>query len=86
MLNWGNAMSTLSIKAKEFVRDVKSAMDDDGLMIKYGLTSEQLQRVFKQFIDMDLLSQDQINVRAQLSESRITRAFLEVHKDSKEIR
>jgi hypothetical protein len=31
-------MSTLSIKAKEFVRDVKSAMDDDGLMIKYGLT------------------------------------------------
>ncbi len=37
-------MSTLSIKAKEFVRDVKSAMDDDGLMMKYGLSPEQLQR------------------------------------------
>ncbi len=79
-------MSALRIQAREFVRDVKSAMDDDGLMTKYGLSPEQLQRVFKQFIDMDLLSQDQITVRAQLSESTITRAFLDVQKDSKEIR
>jgi hypothetical protein len=79
-------MSTLRIKAKEFVRDVKSAMDDDGLMIKYGLTPEQLHSVFKQLIDMDLLSQDQITVRAQLSESKITRAFLDVQKTSEEIR
>ncbi len=50
-------MSALRIQAREFVRDVKSAMDDDGLMMKYGLSPEQLQRVFKQFIDMDLLPQ-----------------------------
>lgn len=78
-------MSTLSIKAKEFVEDVRSAMDDEGLIAKYGLTPEQLHRVFKQFMDMDLLSQDQISVRAQLSESAITRAFLDVQRDSREI-
>ena len=79
-------MSTLSIKAKEFVRDVKDLMDDSGLMAKYGLSADQLQRVFKQMIDMDLLSQDQIRVRAQLSDSRITQAFLDVHNESEEIR
>ncbi|MBM3298691.1 MAG: hypothetical protein FJY85_01905 [Deltaproteobacteria bacterium] len=78
-------MSTLRIKAKEFVRDVKSAMDDYGLMLKYGLTPEQLQAVFRQLIDMDLLSQDQIDVRSQLSETCITRAFLEVHKHSEQL-
>ncbi len=78
-------MDTLRIKAKEFVQDVKSVMDDNSLMIKYGLSPDQLQRVFKQLIDMDLLSQDQIEVRAQLSESRITRAFLDVQSESKEI-
>lgn len=78
-------MSTLHIKAKEFVQDVKSAMDDHGLMLKYGLTPDQLQRVFSQLIDMDLLSEKQINVRAQLSESQITRAFLEVHQNSEKI-
>jgi hypothetical protein len=80
-----NTMSTLRIKAKEFVRDVKSAMDDDGLMVKYGLTPDQLQRVFSQLVDMELLTEEQIAVRAQLSESRITRAFLEVHKESEQI-
>ncbi len=79
-------MSTLRIKAKEFVRDVKSAMDDDGLMVKYSLTPGQLQRVFSQLVDMELLTEEQINVRAQLSESRITRAFLEAHKESEQIR
>lgn len=78
-------MSTLRIKAKEFVRDVKSAMDDSGLMTKYGLTSEQLQRMFSQLIDMDLLSEEQINVRAQLSESQISRAFLEVREHTEQI-
>jgi hypothetical protein len=76
----------LRIKAQEFVRDVKSAMDDDGLMVKYGLTPDQLQRVFSQLVDMELLTEEQINVRAQLSESRISRAFLEVRKDSEQIR
>jgi hypothetical protein len=79
-------MITLSIKAKEFVRDVKSVMDDNSLMVKYRLSPDQLQRVFKQLIDMDLLSRDQIEVRAQLTESRITKAFLAVHNESKEIR
>lgn len=79
-------MSIVRINANKFVRDVECVVDDDSLMVKYGLGSYQLQRVFKQLIDMDLLSQDQIEVRAQLSESRITRAFLAVHSESREIR
>jgi hypothetical protein len=73
-------MSTLRIKAQEFVRDVKSAMDDDGLMVKYGLTPDQLQRVFSQLVDMELLTEEQINVRAQWSESRTTRAVTLSHQ------
>jgi len=79
-------VSIVRINANKFVRDVECVVDDDSLMVKYGLGSYQLQRVFKQLIDMDLLSQDQIEVRAQLSESRITRAFLAVHSESREIR
>jgi hypothetical protein len=76
----------LRINAKEFVRDVESVLDDDSLMVKYGLGPYQLQRVLEQLIDMNLLSQHQIEMRAQLSESRIARAFLAVHSEARKIR
>ena len=76
---------TIRIKAREFALDVRSAMDDNGLMAKYGLSPDQLQRIFEQLIDMDLLSEEQIKVRAELSESRITRAFLAYEQDRAQI-
>jgi len=72
---------TIRIKAREFAKDVKSSMDDNSLMAKYRLNPDQLQRIFEQMVDMDLLSEEHIKVRAMLSESQIARAFLEYEED-----
>ncbi len=77
---------TIRIKAREFAKDVRSAMDDNSLMAKYGLNPDQLQRIFEQMVDMDLLSEEHIKVRAQLSESQIARAFLEYEEDRTPLR
>jgi hypothetical protein len=78
-------MSALRIGAEQFVRDIKSAMDDDSLMAKYRLNSDQLQRIFRQLLDMELVSEEQIKIRAQLSDSQITRAFMEIHGEMREL-
>lgn len=70
-------MATTTIKAKAFLKDIASAMDDKDLMTKYGLTEEQLHRVFRQLIEMNLLSEQQLEVRTQLSDSQVTRAFVD---------
>ena len=72
---------TIRIKARQFAKDVRSSMDDASLMAKYGLSPDQLQRIFEQMVDMNLLSQENIKVRALLSESQIARAFLEHEQD-----
>ncbi len=74
-------MATTSIKAKAFLKDIASAMDDNDLMSRYGLTPEQLHRVFRQLIEMNLLSEHQLEVRTQLSESQVTRAFVDSQAD-----
>lgn len=74
-------MGTIRIKAKEFVTDIQSAMDDASMMAKYGLSSEQLQRIFDQLIQMGLISENDLRVRASISETQITRAFVEAQVD-----
>ena len=74
-------MGTVRIKAKEFVKDFQSAMDDSSLMGKYGLSSDQLQRIFGQLVDMDLISEGDLRVRALISETQITQAFVEAQGD-----
>ena len=36
-----------TIKAKDFIKDLRSAVDDTALMSKYGLSHEGLQKVFE---------------------------------------
>lgn len=78
-------MGTVRIKAKEFVRDIQSAMDDETLMAKYRISSDQLQRIFEQLIDMELVSEKDLRVRALISETQITRAFIEAQVDMRTI-
>jgi hypothetical protein len=75
----------IRVKAKEFVKDMESAMDDSSLMAKYGLTSVQLQRVFKQLVDMGLMSEGRLRLRAELTDTQITRAFVDAQEDEVEI-
>ena len=78
-------MAALKIKADEFVKDIESANDDEWLMAKYGLTPDQLQSVLRQLIDMNLVSEDQLESRTSLSDSQVTRAFVEARSDEKEL-
>ena len=74
-------MGTTSIKAKAFLKDIASAMDDNGLMTKYKLAPDQLHRVFRQLIEMNLLSEHQLEERTRLSDSQVTKAFVDSQAD-----
>ncbi len=74
-------MITVRIDAGEFVRDLQSSMDDGCLMAKHFLTPGQLQRLFRQLIDMDLISEKDLAIRSNVSASQITRAFVESQKE-----
>jgi len=69
-----------SINAKEFVGDVRSGVDDAGLLQKYGLTELQLQQVFDKLIQADFITVLELHERAKVSDTQITRAFLEAQK------
>ncbi len=70
-------MTKRRIVAREFVEDLRHGLDDTELKQKYGLSDVGLGRVFDKLIDADLISLDELWERSQLSDSRITRAFVE---------
>lgn len=78
-------MVTVRIDAGEFVRDVRSNMDDGCLMAKHFLTPRQLHQLFRQMIDMELISEKDLAIRSDVSDSQITRAFVESQKEVDEI-
>jgi hypothetical protein len=65
------------IKVKEFVTDVRKGMDDPTLMSKYGLSSKELEDVFQKLVEVDFITIVELWERARLSETGITKAFLE---------
>jgi len=65
------------IKAKSFVRDLREGMGDRQLMEKYVLSSNQLQRVFRKLIDGGVLDEMELYMRTSLSDSSISKAFLD---------
>lgn len=70
-------MTKRRIVAREFVEDLRQGLDDAELKKKYDLTDVALSRVFDKLIDADLISLDELWERSLLSDSRITRAFVE---------
>jgi hypothetical protein len=70
-------MAKRRIAAREFVADLRHGLDDSELKQKYDLTDVGLGRVFDKLIDADLISLDELWKRSVLSDSQITRAFVE---------
>ena len=70
-------MTTRRIVAREFVGDLRRGLDDSELKKKYDLSDVALGRLFDKLIDADLISLDELCERSQLSDSQITRAFVE---------
>jgi hypothetical protein len=68
------------IRVHEFVADINSGMDDPGLMTKYGLSQRELQKVFQKLIQADFITSVELWERSKLSETTITKAFLEAQQ------
>jgi hypothetical protein len=68
------------VKATELVKDMRSGMDDNALMHKYELSERQLEMVFQKLIDADFITAVEMWERAKLSDTQITKAYVEAQK------
>jgi len=73
------------LKAKDMAEDVYSGMGDTLLMKKYRLNSKQLESVLRKLLEADLITHMQLYERTSLSDSQITRAFVESAKAASEL-
>ncbi len=72
-----------TIKGRKFVKDIRSGMTDSQLSEKYGLTVQDFDRVLGYVVDAGLVTKGELQVRQQLSDSQILRAFVESSEDIK---
>ena len=78
-------MQARTITASDFVQDFRAGIDDLTLMRRYGLTEAQLENVMSELSHRCLITDTQVEERAALSDTRITRAFVETKKASKHL-
>jgi hypothetical protein len=76
---------SIRISAKEFLIDIHSGMDDEALMIRYGLLPRQLQSAFRQIINAGLATPMELSKRLSITKSQVREAFVEVGKAIKEL-
>lgn len=76
---------TIRVSAKEFLTDIRSGMDDEALMIRYGLLPRQLQSVFRQIINAGLATPMELSKRLSITKSQVREAFVEIGKAIKEL-
>ena len=65
------------IKAKPFVRDLRDGMGDRELMEKYTLSESQLHKVLHKLVDAGAIDEMELFMRTSLSDSTISRAFVD---------
>jgi hypothetical protein len=75
-------MAKRTINGKVIAADVGEGMSDALLMERYNLTSNQLELVLKKLYDANLITDIQLYERTTLSDSIITRAFVEKEEAS----
>jgi hypothetical protein len=75
----------IQINAGQFLADLRSGLDDEALMIKYGLLPRQLQSVFRKMIKAGLITALEISNRLKITKSQVTEAFVEMGKAIKEL-
>ena len=75
----------IKISAKEFLIDIRSGMDDEALMIRYGLLPRQLQSAFRQIINAGLATPMELSKRLSITKSQVREAFVEVGKAIEEL-
>ncbi len=78
-------MKKRTINAKMVARDVQAGMGDTVLVSKYQLSAKQLESVLRKMVDADLISHLQLYERTSLSDSQITKAFVETQRAVREL-
>jgi hypothetical protein len=73
------------VKATDVARDVHGGMGDTLLMEKYHLNAKQLESVLRKLVDADLITHMQLYERTSLSDSQVTRAFVDIQAAIKEL-
>jgi predicted transcriptional regulator len=74
-----------TIKAKDFIQDLRSGMDDPTLMLKYNLSHDDLQKVFEKLVEADFITVLELHERSRLSDTQVTKAFVDAQKAIDEI-
>jgi hypothetical protein len=74
-----------TIKGKKIASDVHAGMGDTALMTKYDLTPKQLEKVLRMLLDYDLITHMQLYERTSLSDSTVTKAFMEAEEAQREL-
>jgi hypothetical protein len=69
--------SKRKIKAKPFVRDLRNGMGDRELMEKYALSESQLHKLLHKLVDAGAIDEMELFMRTSLSDSTISRAFVD---------
>jgi hypothetical protein len=78
-------MPKRKINGRAVAQDVLDGLGDTVLMQKYSLTAKQLESVLKRLVDMDLISHMQMYERTSLSDSMVTKAFVETRRAIEEL-
>ncbi len=73
-------MAKRKISAKDLLKDIRSGLDDTQIMGKYQLTPVQLENIFGKLVDADFITVVELHERARLSESQVTKAFVEAQR------
>jgi hypothetical protein len=73
------------INAKDVAQDVQGGMGDTLLMEKYHLNPKQLESVLRKMVDADLITHMQLYERTSLSDTQITKAFVDTQAAIKEL-
>ena len=76
---------TCTINAEAVARHVHADIGDTLLMKKYQLSAKQLESVMRRLVEADRISGFKRHERTSLSDSWITRAFVEVHQAIREL-
>ena len=72
-------------RVKDVVKDIEAGVTDSYLMDKYDLSSGQLESLLRKIVNTGLVSREQLDERLSLSDTAITKAFVEVQQSVQEL-
>jgi hypothetical protein len=73
------------ISAQQVLEDIRSGMDDESFMVKYGLSFRQLQRLFRKMILGGYITPQELAQRLCVTKSQVLEAMVQVNRAISEL-